>query len=125
MLFQSSSQQDKERRRALAPLGVDFGRARPPAPSTTRSTRTERADGQTAAQLLVAYWNELAQVGTKVRYYPRWGAWGQCIDTELTRPATLAKDGSPVLWLQGVSGYVSAWHCEPLELVQLRDRGVR
>lgn len=121
-MFQTATEQAKQRRTQLAPLGVDFGRTGPPKPSSAQTNQMARADSQTAAAFLVNFWNALCPVGTKVRYYPRWGAWGIYQDQLLERPALVARDGSPVLFLDQPRGYVSAWHCEPLELVELREQ---
>lgn len=120
-MFQTATEQAKHRRTQLAPLGVDFVRVRPPMPSSNLHGQA-RTDMESAAAFLVRYWNELCPAGTKVRYYPRWGAWGIYQDQVLERPAKVAADGLPVLFLDNPRGHVSAWHCEPLELAELRDQ---
>lgn len=126
-MFVSQTELQKHRRTQLSALGVDYGRQRPPKPSSALQASRERDDSNTAASFLVTYWSQLCAVGTPVRYYPRWGAWGLFQDTKIHQLPHVARDGSPVIFLDGISGYVSLWHVEPIELIQLREqqRGAR
>lgn len=57
----------------------------------------------------VNHFNALCPVGTPVRYW-RTLPLGPTLDTRTRSEAFLADSGSPVVFLEGVSGYVSLFH---------------
>lgn len=68
------------------------------------------------ARLLVWRWRQLAPVGTDVRFYPTWGRWDTFKLGTIRREPFQALSGTPVVFLTGIAGFVSLWHCEPAAL---------
>src|SRR5581483_2548087 len=79
-----------------------------------RTGRCTPRPGPVAVADRIALWNLLAPPGTKVRYFPTWGRWGEWREGTIRAPASVLGSGEPVLWLENTSGCVSAWHCEPM-----------
>lgn len=62
----------------------------------------------------VVLFNLVCPVGTKVRYYPIWGQWDQATIHHVSERAHMDILNEPAVLLDGVSAYVSLWHCEPV-----------
>ncbi len=73
-----------------------------------------RRDSPAMNRRIVARFNLLRPVGTRVRYYPVWGVdeWQEYATRE---PAYLLNDTQACVFLDGKSGCVSLWHCEVVE----------
>lgn len=59
-------------------------------------------------------WNGLCPEGTAVRFYGTWGLWTKYRDSKTRSTAFLSSSNEPVIFLEGVAGYVSLYHVEPL-----------
>ena len=55
-----------------------------------------------------------AFVGTMVRYYPVWGQWATATTHYVSARAFVSASKEPAVALDGVSGCVSIWNCEPV-----------
>lgn len=89
-------------RESLRVLRVDKSRRRPP--------RVDAAH----AEDRVALFNLICPVGTMVRYYPAWGLWDKATTHYVSDRACVSASGEPAVLLDGVSGRVSLWNCEPV-----------
>lgn len=87
---------------SLRVLRVDKSRRRPP-----------RVDAAHADDRVVLF-NLICPVGTMVRYYPVWGQWDKVTTHYVSDRAYVSASKEPAVFLDGVSGCVSIWNCEPV-----------
>lgn len=65
------------------------------------------------SQGLCEAWNRRFVEGTPTRFFRTWGRWGDFHDSKSRSSAFLSSSGEPVIFVEGVAGYVSLYHVEP------------
>jgi hypothetical protein len=71
-------------------------------------------------QRILDDFNTQFPVGSRV-WFQKWLGFGPVCETTVRAAAFIADSGQSVCFLQGISGYVSVWHVQPIDESRRQD----